>query len=152
MRLYLVRHGEPVPKTVEPDQPLSDKGHQETHRMSRFLAGHSVRVGEIWHSGKTRASQTATIFFQTLSVNKQEFHGGLKPLDDVDPIISDIKNRSDDLIIVSHLPFLGVLASSLLTKSAAPEMFTLNPSSVVCLERSRNDAWTLLWLLSPEIV
>ena len=59
MRLYLVQHGEPVPKEINPDRPLSDKGRHDVEKVGRFLQQAGVAMGVIVHSGKTRAAQTA---------------------------------------------------------------------------------------------
>ena len=153
MRLYLVRHGEAVSEKADPKKPLSEKGREETSVMARFLSNHNIRVGEIWHSDKVRASQTAEIFSHSLSgAARHEFHSGLKPMDDVYPIILEIQKRESDLMIVSHLPFLGILSSSLMTDTSSKDMIIFRPSGVSCLERVGEHEWSLLWLVSPEIM
>ena len=37
MRVYLVQHGDAVPKEVDPDRPLSDTGRQDIERLAKFL-------------------------------------------------------------------------------------------------------------------
>lgn len=61
MKLYLVQHGEALPKEVNSDRSLSDQGRQDAERLARFLAGRGVRVSRVWHSGRTRARQTAEL-------------------------------------------------------------------------------------------
>lgn len=50
MRVYLVQHGDAVPKEVDPDRPLSDTGRQDIERLAKFLNAAKVRVSRIIHS------------------------------------------------------------------------------------------------------
>ena len=82
MKLYLVQHGEALPKEVDSDRPLSDQGQQDVERLARFLANRGVRVSQVWHSGKTRARQTAELLAAALAPGvKAEARAGLAPND-----------------------------------------------------------------------
>ena len=59
MRLYLVQHGDAVPKDVDPDRPLSDQGRADIKRLTVWLSHQNVQVAQILHSGKNRAKETA---------------------------------------------------------------------------------------------
>ena len=61
MRLYLVQHGEALPKQVDPERPLSERGRSDVARVADFLKGAGIRVTRVAHSGKTRARQTAEL-------------------------------------------------------------------------------------------
>ena len=39
MKLYLVQHGEALPKEINSDRPLSDQGRQDLEQFARFLTG-----------------------------------------------------------------------------------------------------------------
>jgi len=84
MALYLVQHGQSLPKDVDPDQGLSEKGVAETERIAEVAKNYHINVGQILHSVKTRARKTADILASALnpteSVKEVE---GLKPMDDV---------------------------------------------------------------------
>ena len=67
MEVYLVQHGEAVPKSVDRTRPLSDQGRKEVLQVAAFAARMGLAVGEIRHSGKTRAEQTAALLGETLS-------------------------------------------------------------------------------------
>jgi len=43
MTVYLVQHGRPVAKEVDPDRPLSPEGVAEVEKTARFLHGSGVR-------------------------------------------------------------------------------------------------------------
>jgi phosphohistidine phosphatase len=57
MKLYLVQHGDALPKDIDPDRPLSNVGHAEVGLLAELLAGH-MNISRVLHSGKTRARQT----------------------------------------------------------------------------------------------
>ncbi|MBE9544808.1 MAG: histidine phosphatase family protein, partial [Proteobacteria bacterium] len=84
MALYLVQHGQSLPKDVDPDQGLSEKGVTETGLIAEVAKNYQIKVGQIMHSVKTRARKTADIFASALNptggVKEVE---GLKPMDDV---------------------------------------------------------------------
>ena len=61
MRLFVVQHGDAVPKDVDPDRPLSDRGRADLQLLLEFLATRNTRIDQIFHSGKARARETAEI-------------------------------------------------------------------------------------------
>ena len=67
MFLYLVQHGEALTKEADPDRPLSEAGRANVEHLAGFLAGRSLRVARVLHSGKTRARQTAEILAAALA-------------------------------------------------------------------------------------
>ena len=66
MNLYLLQHGQSVPEEVDPDRPLSGQGREDIRKTAAFAARAGVRVDTIWHSGKTRARQTAEALAQAI--------------------------------------------------------------------------------------
>ena len=61
VRLYLAQHGEALPKEIDPNRPLSDKGHSSVKGLAALLGRARVEVAKVVHSGKTRAKQTAEL-------------------------------------------------------------------------------------------
>ena len=61
MKLYLVQHGEAHAKNVDPERPLTERGHGDVARLAAFLSRAGVRVERVIHSGKLRAEQTAGV-------------------------------------------------------------------------------------------
>ena len=59
MRLYLVQHGEAKSKTEDPQRPLTERGREDVARVAAFAASAGLQVGQIRHSGKRRAEETA---------------------------------------------------------------------------------------------
>ena len=120
MRLYLVQHGDAELKEVDPDRPLTAVGAGDVKRMATFLRGRQLSVSAIWHSGKTRAAQTAELLSEAFAAEGGiRQRDGLAPNDPVGPVRRAVEAAGADLMIVGHLPFLGKHASLLLTGEEA---------------------------------
>ena len=66
MPLYLVRHGEAYSEAADPDRSLTEAGKATVDGMAQLAAAFKIPVSQIFHSGKTRARQTADIFSKYL--------------------------------------------------------------------------------------
>ena len=153
MKLYLVQHGNSNPKDVDPKKGLSEKGLADVKKMAEFLKPLALSVGEVWHSGKARAAQTADLLLPAITATrgatKQE---GLAPNDPVAPIVSKINGLSEDMMIVGHLPFLGKFASALLDTAEPVDVIVFQQGGVVSLERSESRAWSVRWMVIPDLL
>ncbi len=153
MKLYLMQHGRPVAKEEDPDRPLSDQGKKDVEKMADFLNQLGVRIEEAFHSGKTRARQTAEIMISRLNPGLALVQrDGLSPLDDVKEIAGHIKEAKKDLLIIGHLPHLGKLASILITGTESVPVVSFQQGGVVCLEKGGEAQWSVVWMLVPEIL
>ena len=108
----------------------------------------------VYHSGKTRARQTAEIMNSKINPGKEpQKKGGLSPLDDVWATAEEIKQEQKDFMIVGHLPHLEKLISLLVTGSDSSQVVRFQQGGVVCLrthEAQKN--WIIAWMLVPEII
>lgn len=154
MRLYLVQHGESKSKEEDPDRPLTDAGRADVAAVAAFLAAQpEIRLGRILHSGKTRARQTAEILGERLSVREGvEAADGLDPLADAGVWAARLGGLEEDLMLVGHLPHLSRLASLLLCGDADRELVRFRQGGVVSLGRDEALAWSVRWMVVPELV
>jgi phosphohistidine phosphatase len=153
MKLYLVQHGEATTEEVDPARPLTAKGRSDVQKIASFLKGAGVRPGAILHSGKTRARQTAEIIAAQLGPDCQVTErDGLAPNDPVKGIASEISGMANDLMIVGHLPFLGKLASLLLSGSESKNAVAFRQGGAVCLQRNEDQSWQVAWMVTPELL
>lgn len=153
MRLYLVQHGEALPKEVDPDRPLGDAGRRDVQEVARFLAAAGIRVDGVAHSGKRRAEQTATLIAEALGANRlPEARSGLDPNDPVEVIATDVKAAEKDVMLVGHLPFMAKLATHLLAGREEPPAVGFVPGTVAALERTADGGFVLAWMIRPELV
>jgi len=153
MKLYLMQHGKPVPKEEDPERPLSSKGIDEINKMAEFLKKRGIRVDKIFHSGKTRAMQTAEIMISMLSPDKKPMERkGLSPMDDVKYFVEQIREVEEDIMIVGHLPHLAKLTSFLVAGSESVSIVAFQQGGLVCLSRDNDLHWHISWMLVPEII
>ncbi len=154
MNIYLVQHGKPVPKEQNPDKSLSDRGRDDVMKMADFLKKIGIEVETVFHSGKTRAKQTAEIISSKINPGKEsQKREGLSPLDDVKIIAEEIKKGQKDFMIVGHLPHMGKLVSFLTTGSDSSQVVNFQQGGVVCLRTNEEEKnWAIAWMLVPEII
>jgi phosphohistidine phosphatase len=149
MEVYLVQHGEAMPRSMDRTRPLSDQGRREVGQVAAFAARMSLAVGQIRHSGKTRAEETAAILGETLSpAGGVVAVSGLAPLDDVQPVADALGGESQPVMLVGHLPFLARLTGLLLTGGADNQVVRFRTGGIVCLARD-DDRWQVAWILTP---
>ena len=152
MALYLVQHGQSLPKDVDPDQDLSEKGVAETEHIAGVAKNYQIKVGQIMHSVKTRARKTADIFASALNptggVKEVE---GLKPMDDVAAFAASL-NPDTNTMLVGHLPFMERMTAYLVTGSIDKPVFKFQNSGIVCLAKDpETGSWVIVWTLMPNI-
>lgn len=116
-RLLVMRHGQAVPGSPDASRTLTTQGKAEVARMAACLAGHDdldhFRL-RILASPYRRAQQTAEVIakaldceFETLSIIAPDD----SPMAVVDWLLE--QDSGDPLLLVSHMPLVGDLASLL---------------------------------------
>ena len=151
MKLYLMRHGEAEDGNLDPKRPLTDRGRVEVERVAEYLKSEGVRPGSIFYSQKLRARETADLVGGVLSVEIEETES-LMPLDSPETWydrISDKGEAAGDLMLVGHMPFMGMMASLLMTGSVNKAPVIFSEATVICLER-RDDNFKLLFRIDAE--
>ena len=152
MALFLVQHGVNLKKDVDPDQSLSEEGIADVKRIAETAAHYNVKVGEIKHSGKKRALQTAEIFADYLQVagGVQEMDG-IKALDDVVPIAQGV-DPGKNTMLVGHLPFMERITSYLAAGNPDITVMKFQNGGIVCLDQLDDTSdWAIRWTLLPNI-
>jgi phosphohistidine phosphatase len=151
LNLYILQHGEAVPKEIDPERPLSEHGNRDIRILARHLQNMGVQLGNVFHSGKLRAEQSASLIAETLSPEIQPVKTeGLNPNDDPAVIIGDIEQMNENILIASHMPFVSRLCSTLLTGATEAE-FASVPGTLFCLEKVE-DKWRLAYMLTPDFL
>jgi phosphohistidine phosphatase len=153
MKLYLLQHGDALPEEVNPDRPLSERGLEDVRRLAEFVWNHGILVKHVYHSGKTRARETAEIVAARMATGvKIEATTGLNPNDPVEPWANQINNRQEDTLLVGHMPFMGQMAAYLLCGNSGSQFVVFEPGSMLCLERDESGRWAIAWMLRPELL
>lgn len=152
MKVYLIRHGEAVSSESDPERPLSKKGCADIKKVASFIKPQKITVDHIWHSGKLRASQTAEILADVVTVKDCSAHKGLKPNDNVTAIANELEAYDTNLMLVGHLPFMANLASLLVSGKEFTSVVSFDAGSIACLKRSDPGQWHIEWMLTPKIL
>ncbi len=153
MKLYLVQHGEAKSEDEDSKRPLSDQGKIDVEHMAEFLKKARLDVKRIVHSGKLRAQQTAEILAKAIASKASlETSDIIKPNDEPGLFAENFVRWSDDTMIVGHLPFMSRMVSLLINGTSETMVTSFEPGSVVCLERGDLGAWTLCWMIRPELL
>ncbi len=153
MKVYLMRHGQADPGMSHGRYGLTPQGQNEVRAVAAKLKEFGVSVQYLWHSPKTRAEETAEIVRQVLGGRLLfEKKAGLMPEDsarDMAETLQDwaLEHPSQNLMIVSHLPFLPSLVSLLLGDSFSFSGFS--PASCMGLERSSRGSWSFDCFVDP---
>lgn len=156
MKLYLVQHGKAHDKEQDPERHLTAEGENETKRVAGFLSVRNVgSLNKIYHSGKTRAKETADIFGLTLKPEGGVEKGGnLHATDDVTVWGDRLKELEGqkEVMLVGHLPYMSKIASYLLNGDKKTDIVNFKNSGVVCLSTHENGEWELEWAVTPDIL
>jgi phosphohistidine phosphatase len=145
-----MRHGEAKPKDEDLERGLRDTGRTDVTRMAAWAVAAGIRVGEIRHSGKLRAQQTAEIFAEHLGTQAMAAPG-LAPNDDVAAIAGAIEREQGVILLIGHLPFLERLAALLTVGDIDSSIVTLDAGALVELTRTQ-DSWKATCLMQPRML
>jgi phosphohistidine phosphatase len=160
MRLFLVQHGKAKSKSEDPERSLSPEGTTETLQMAKFASENAkIKPDMIFHSGKTRAIQTAEIFAEMFEPTKKPEHtSGLSPMDPPSIWLDKLNEYGpyDQIMLVGHLPNLAKVAAILLSGDENRPIIHFQNSGIVCLEKNmeieNGPQWSLLWYIIPNIL
>lgn len=152
MRAYLVQHAKATSEEEHPDRPLTEAGRAEARRVGGYLArAGALSPGRIFHSGETRARQTAEILAASLAPPiPPEEEDGLAPLDDPASWAGRLAEATDEIMLVGHMPHMARLAGLLVSGDAGARPVFFRNGGVVCLERG-DEGWGLRWAVTPEV-
>ena len=151
MRLYLVQHGDAVPKDIDPDRPLSNQGRADIQRLAERLSDQHVRLAQILHSGKTRARETAEILRPLLDFPSHVYQSeGLAPNDSPETFLHQLRNQEKDTLIAGHMPFVARAVSQALAGAPDRQLVDFLPGSVAGIQRTDGASWQLFMFVRPE--
>ncbi len=152
MELYLVQHGKAQDKEKDPERPLTEGGRAESAKVAKFVAEKAgMNVTGIYHSGKLRASQTAELLGEFFRPDNVEPAEGLKAKDDPSIWADQLKDRTDGVVLVGHLPHLDKLSSLLLAGDPDKSVIEFRNGGMVALGRDDDGNWKVRWVVTPEL-
>ena len=151
MKLFLVRHGQAENPEIDPACGLSRRGKAEARLVGRHLKSQGCQLSDIHCSTKARAKQTAEIVALELGGKIiPASMSGLAPIDPVEKLASQLQERKQDLMIVSHLPFLPSLAAQLLAGAISAGSIIFATAGLLMLKRDKDGVWSVEDQFGPE--
>ncbi len=153
MFLYLVQHGEAKSKEEDPLRGLSDKGFEDIGKVAYYACKLNIKVDQIYHSGKTRAFQTAEVLGKSIKpengISEQD---GLTPMDDPHIWFDRLSKAEENVMLVGHVSHLSKLAALLLCGDMDKTIINFKNACIVCLNRDDEGGWSLAWMITPEFI
>lgn len=153
MFLYLIQHAEAKREEEDPERHLTEKGKVDIKKVASFVSQKGISITQIFHSGKTRAFETAKVLGEHLKPEKGLIEAeGLSPLDEPALWSERLSKMDQDIAIVGHMPHLGKLSSLLLSGDAQKDLIDFKMGGIVCLRRFEDGKWKLQWMIVPEML
>jgi phosphohistidine phosphatase len=147
--VYLVQHGEAKSKDEDPERPLTATGREETERIAELAAHLELDIDAIWHSGKTRAEETAVIYGRALGLMGDVSEvDGLHPTDDVGAMADRIVEADKSVMLVGHKPFMPNMAGHLAAGDEDESPVDFRYSGIVAFTH-KDGGWRGDWQLNP---
>ncbi len=156
MDIYLMQHGVATSAEEDPARPLTSAGRGDVEAVAARAAACGVRIGQIVHSGKLRAEQSAGVLADAVR-GRLEAHVGLNPSDPVEPVADWLQKQarlSPDaaIAVVGHLPFLDRLASLLVAGDRGRHVIHFQNAALVKLvPNAEAPGYAVAWILPPEL-
>ena len=151
MNFYLVRHGDAVSASEDPQRPLSRAGHQAVNEVARLAQERQVGVAAIYHSGILRAQQTAEILARFLRPPAGVAAiSGLLPEDDPAMGRAHLEAADQPIMLVGHLPHMRRLAALLVSGDPERAVTDFGPADLICLSREGLQ-WRINWRITPPL-
>lgn len=154
MNIYLVRHGDAVDASENPQRPLSPLGEQQIELIAQQLKIADVQVDTIFHSGILRAKQTTEILAQRLPHKNIVAWAMLAPDQSFSLVFDELVKIKTSVMLVGHQPMLGMLASYMMTKRSNSPIVNIDKGDALCFSPSKfkNELWMLDWMLKPSLL
>ena len=160
MYLYLVRHAIAVERdapgvTTDAERALTPEGRIRMRRNVNGLKRLKVSIDEIWTSPLVRARQTAEVLAEGYALNTAiQEEAALEPGGEVATLVQRLCERplSSRIALVGHEPYLGELATYLLTGLWTGSI-RFKKGGVACIKLDCLDPpirGELRWLLAPR--
>lgn len=167
MKVIIIRHGHALGQQgfkSDSERPLSKFGINEAKKTAVRIKKriNNDNFKDIYHSPRKRAIETAEIICNELNTHSKgcfntEQVKGLNPSDNPMVWCNIIHSRDENLIIVSHLPFVDLLTQALVPMDNLDDLPVFSTATAVCLEKnSSNDynhnskEFRIKWAVSPD--
>ena len=157
MKIYLMQHGEALPKEVDSEEPLSPVGAAAVEATARAARSIGIRVDKLITSDKRRALETADLMADAVGVSKATIVAStlVKAMAPAGDAITYLESFSslEAILVVGHLPSLAGIAGSLLS-DGSPAVIQFERSGIcrIDVDRLPTHGGRLRWHLTPALI
>lgn len=147
MKVYLTRHAMAGSHAVDKERSLTAEGIKQAEKLGLMAKEKLVTIQTAYHSGYLRADQTCSLILKALGLEiTPEISEHLRPLSNPSIWANQLLELKEDLLIVTHLPFIEKLAHYL----AGPEFeVEFHTATMVCLERNdQSNLFNMIWSIT----
>jgi phosphohistidine phosphatase len=155
MEIYLMQHGQALPKDADPDEGLSPEGEERIHTSGKALKKMGIGFDAILSSTKKRSKQTAAIIAEEVGfpidkIRETDKVKAMTPPEETVQALAELSGHTK-VLIAGHLPSLAEVASFLLTAgSRARVEFERGGCCRIDAEKLPTHSGRLRWYLTPE--
>lgn len=154
MEIYMMQHGDALPKDKDPERGLSPEGENQIRLSAKALKRLQVHFDLIISSPKKRARQTAQIVARELGYpeDRIEVTETLEPLSPAIEAVSYLKSfaAKEHILLAGHLPSLAEIASELMSETHISIRFEMGGLCRIDVEKLPTHEGKLRWYLTPE--
>ncbi len=149
MKLYLLRHGDALPASLDPERPLSGRGREQIRQVAALARERGIGFRQLFTSPLVRARESASLLVAAAPLSSEDGlpdpAEGLLPNDPVAPWARRLATLGEDAAIVGHNPFLEELAECLIPGVR----MVFETGTLLALERSDVGTWRLRYRIDP---
>lgn len=154
MEIYMMQHGDALPKDKDPERGLSPEGENQIRLSAKALKRLQVHFDLVISSPKKRARQTAQIVARELDYPEDQIEvtETLEPLSPAIETISYLKSFTvkEHILLAGHLPSLAEVASDLMNETHISIQFEMGGVCRIDVEKLPTHKGKLRWYLTPE--
>lgn len=138
---------------ADPERPLTAKGVADVKKVASFLQPLGLRVEAVWHSGLTRARETADLlaagFAGSPAVSE---HAGLVPRDPAGRILQELTAVKKSVVIVGHRPVACCRGGGAACGRSTQQPDRCGGGSGRLPRAGRRGGWRLRWMITPGLL
>jgi len=155
MQIYLMQHGNALPKEEDPEEGLSPDGKERIHASGKALKKMGITFDVILSSPKKRSKQTASIIAEEVGfppekiIETEKVKAMTRPEESIKTLGECAGNQK--VLIAGHLPSVAEVASFLLTEGPKATIeFERGGCCRIDVEDLLTHSGHLIWYLTPE--
>lgn len=161
MKIYLMRHAEAEASHPDASRVLSERGRAHARILGEFLRKkETAPPATLWCSPYRRAQETCGVLLDAwgLAVTTGKDEPRLEPDMNPSPLLAELQQLDQDVLVVGHNPNISILASLLLSAERGRTRVNFQTCILACLELNPIPNFgevgpcELNWVMDPRMI